>query len=302
MSTVVITTIYEVLNQHPDFIASKTITTSIAPLASTLKPPVGVPTTGPNPAVVGRNPIQDISSSKDTSCRPNPLSQVSESPTASHGQDSELHIPSTSSSPYANLASSPFSSPSPSFTPPNLSPFPKKPEQRPPLNRLMHLTSLNPADLPTLDKTLRQAKVDNETIHWNCQDYVMEILEALERDCVIDLESDSPSSHLDSNSSDDEDPAIPSFNRIENTRDGSGAEDGKSEHAAKQGPSSPNPDQHHEEDIRDSSTDPGNDSHYHHHHQRAAGHFCEQKQAQRQGRHYYTTQKRRLMRHFGPII
>jgi hypothetical protein len=40
---------------------------------------------------------------------------------------------------------------------------------------------------------LKAVKVDNDTLHWNCQDYVMEILERLEEECVIDLDSDSGS-------------------------------------------------------------------------------------------------------------
>ncbi|KAF7510922.1 hypothetical protein GJ744_005752 [Endocarpon pusillum] len=86
----------------------------------------------------------------------------------------------------------------------------KRYQQRPRLNRLLHLTPLNPLGLHTIDETACQARFDNETIHRICQDYVMEILEALERECVIDLKSELiPTSDLDSNASGDDDPDTP---------------------------------------------------------------------------------------------
>ena len=48
------------------------------------------------------------------------------------------------------------------------------------------VADINDQDIPELKKTVSGVKVDNETTEWNCQDYVLETLEALEKECVID--------------------------------------------------------------------------------------------------------------------
>jgi hypothetical protein len=36
------------------------------------------------------------------------------------------------------------------------------------------------------EKIIKAANVDNETVEWDCQDYVLEILDTLEEECVLD--------------------------------------------------------------------------------------------------------------------
>ena len=124
----------------------------------------------------------------------------------------------------------------------------------------------------------------------------MEILEALERECVIDLESEAPSdsdsSDLDSNASDADVPDTPLGGRRDERTAGGGDEDG--EHDVKQISSSPGRDQH-EKDTRDHSMDRESDPS-----RRSARQLGEQEQGR--GSRYYAKQKRRLMRFFGPII
>ena len=42
-----------------------------------------------------------------------------------------------------------------------------------------------------LEDIVEKATVDNETTLWNCQDYVLEIIEELEKKCIIDHEEES---------------------------------------------------------------------------------------------------------------
>lgn len=48
------------------------------------------------------------------------------------------------------------------------------------------VADINEQDVPELKKVLSQVNVDNETMEWNCQDYVLDVLEALREDCIID--------------------------------------------------------------------------------------------------------------------
>ncbi|KAL2014033.1 hypothetical protein VTN00DRAFT_1558 [Thermoascus crustaceus] len=57
-------------------------------------------------------------------------------------------------------------------------------------HRSIVLASINEVDLPTFRDVVAAARVDNETSHWNCQDYVLEILEALEEECVVGFDED----------------------------------------------------------------------------------------------------------------
>ncbi|KAM0714519.1 hypothetical protein Q7P37_009815 [Cladosporium fusiforme] len=41
-------------------------------------------------------------------------------------------------------------------------------------------------DMSEFYSIMRRVEVDNETVDWNCQDYVVEALEALVEECVID--------------------------------------------------------------------------------------------------------------------
>lgn len=41
-------------------------------------------------------------------------------------------------------------------------------------------------DIPALEKAISTMEPDNSTSHWNCQDYVIEILDKLEEEFIID--------------------------------------------------------------------------------------------------------------------
>ncbi|KFY44761.1 hypothetical protein V494_01331 [Pseudogymnoascus sp. VKM F-4513 (FW-928)] len=69
--------------------------------------------------------------------------------------------------------------------------FAKSAVQDEPESRLLHKRNIavgevNERDMPELLKVTDDAKVDNETTEWNCQDYVIEILETLYEECIID--------------------------------------------------------------------------------------------------------------------
>lgn len=69
--------------------------------------------------------------------------------------------------------------------------FEKSTVQDEPENRLRHKRNIavgevNARDIPELLKVVDNAKVDNETTEWNCQDYVIELLETLYDECIID--------------------------------------------------------------------------------------------------------------------
>ncbi|MCJ1339755.1 hypothetical protein MMC09_005046 [Bachmanniomyces sp. S44760] len=54
--------------------------------------------------------------------------------------------------------------------------------------RSIYVYDINTIDLPTFRSSVTVVELDNSVAHWNCQDYVMEILEKLEEECVIDGE------------------------------------------------------------------------------------------------------------------
>jgi len=56
--------------------------------------------------------------------------------------------------------------------------------------RSIFVATVNSSDLPVLREVISGMQPDNSTVHWNCQDYVLEILEKLEEECVIDEEDD----------------------------------------------------------------------------------------------------------------
>jgi hypothetical protein len=43
-------------------------------------------------------------------------------------------------------------------------------------------------DLEEFKKAVEATAVDNETVEWDCQDYVLEILDKLGEECIIDEE------------------------------------------------------------------------------------------------------------------
>lgn len=56
--------------------------------------------------------------------------------------------------------------------------------------RNIQVATINDSEIPDFKKVVREANVDNETVEWNCQDYVIEILEELHKECIIDDEDE----------------------------------------------------------------------------------------------------------------
>lgn len=52
------------------------------------------------------------------------------------------------------------------------------------------LTTINSEELSVMQQVIQNVYVDNETIEWDCQDYVLEILDALEVECIVDEEDE----------------------------------------------------------------------------------------------------------------
>lgn len=46
--------------------------------------------------------------------------------------------------------------------------------------------TINERDIPQLKQIVAETPVDNDTVYWNCQDYVIDILQRLKNECVID--------------------------------------------------------------------------------------------------------------------
>ena len=60
-----------------------------------------------------------------------------------------------------------------------------------PENTLLHRRSIfmcevNDRDIPELKEHVADYPIDNEVESWNCQDYVVEVLQKLEEECVVD--------------------------------------------------------------------------------------------------------------------
>ena len=239
------TTIYEVLNQHPDFVASVITTTNISP-PNDISPPAVDNNAGPSSDALIEAPGQS---------------------TASNGKTSPSSRTSRMMEPITPAKQDMLQSPIPSRLPPISS----KLAQRPPVRRLIHLTCLNPADLSTVNDIVKQVKVDNETVHWNCQDYVMEILDELEEACVIDLDHDADSD--------------PDADLVET--DG---EEGRGNNYA---------------DEEEGCGDEGVNVKYEEEgleEERAGPRSRRGGTARRHGSSYYTKQKRQLLKYFGPVI
>lgn len=52
--------------------------------------------------------------------------------------------------------------------------------------RSILVANINASDIAEFQSAVSAIKPDNSVTHWNCQDYVIEILEKLEEECVID--------------------------------------------------------------------------------------------------------------------
>jgi len=54
----------------------------------------------------------------------------------------------------------------------------------------IQVADINDVDVESLLEHADEVEVDNETIHWTCQDYILEILEKLSEECIIDEEDE----------------------------------------------------------------------------------------------------------------
>ncbi|KAJ9612830.1 hypothetical protein H2204_014873 [Knufia peltigerae] len=55
---------------------------------------------------------------------------------------------------------------------------------------MMLVGEINQAEVPTVKRILEQARVDNETVHWNCQDVVVENADEIVNDCLTTDDDD----------------------------------------------------------------------------------------------------------------
>lgn len=61
------------------------------------------------------------------------------------------------------------------------------------------LCEIQSCDVQQLRDIATEANVDNETLDWTCQDYVVEILEALEEACIIGFDGEEDDQEYDGN-------------------------------------------------------------------------------------------------------
>lgn len=64
----------------------------------------------------------------------------------------------------------------------------KKPNHTIRHQRSIFMYEINTRDLKGFREAVSSVKPENGVSHWNCQDYVIEILEHLEEECIIDGE------------------------------------------------------------------------------------------------------------------
>ena len=67
----------------------------------------------------------------------------------------------------------------------------KKPNHTVRHQRSIFLYEINSTDLLGFEEVIARVKPQNDVVHWNCQDYVIEVLEYLEEECIIDGEDES---------------------------------------------------------------------------------------------------------------
>lgn len=51
--------------------------------------------------------------------------------------------------------------------------------------RMIFMDTVSPGDIATVQDVARTTKIDNETVEWDCQEYVLDMLEILEEECVV---------------------------------------------------------------------------------------------------------------------
>ncbi|KAL3488627.1 hypothetical protein BJX62DRAFT_239849 [Aspergillus germanicus] len=63
---------------------------------------------------------------------------------------------------------------------------PAKPTDSNTLVETLWVGEIGIPDIATLKQIVDEARVDNETLEWDCQEYVLEILEAREREAILE--------------------------------------------------------------------------------------------------------------------
>lgn len=54
--------------------------------------------------------------------------------------------------------------------------------------RLMLLDTISQGDIGIVRQEVQKTAVDNETVEWDCREYVLDIIERLEEECVLDVD------------------------------------------------------------------------------------------------------------------
>ena len=52
--------------------------------------------------------------------------------------------------------------------------------------RMIFMDTVSSGDIATVQNVARTTKIDNETVEWDCQEYVLDMLETLEEECVVE--------------------------------------------------------------------------------------------------------------------
>ncbi|THZ71420.1 hypothetical protein D6C84_10257 [Aureobasidium pullulans] len=74
----------------------------------------------------------------------------------------------------------------PSFSPQLSHETPETSSRRDRLVECISVGDIEIVDLEQLKEKINVQHVDNETVEWNCQDYVLEALESLVEECIVD--------------------------------------------------------------------------------------------------------------------
>jgi hypothetical protein len=61
-----------------------------------------------------------------------------------------------------------------------------RPESTTRHKRNIFIVEIAPTDLDSFREAIAAVPIDNETVDWDCQDYVLEVLDHLEEELVID--------------------------------------------------------------------------------------------------------------------
>ncbi|KAK5260719.1 hypothetical protein LTS03_011385, partial [Exophiala xenobiotica] len=57
--------------------------------------------------------------------------------------------------------------------------------------QMIFLDSINPGEIAMVQRVAQTTAVDNETLEWDCQEYVLDMLEKLEEECIVDEDDEN---------------------------------------------------------------------------------------------------------------